>query len=77
MKKILSAIIPSQQHVYVWQYVLGIGEQVVLYTKHVEKNETDSEPKNATASDAVDECYAQMLNCSSRTYEIYAPKVQS
>ena len=55
----------------------GIGDQVAMYTKHVEKNETDSKPKNATAPDAVDECHAQMLNCSSRTYEISAPKVQS
>ena len=41
-------IIRSEQHVYVWQYVLGIGDQVVLYTKHIKKTKNDFEPQNAT-----------------------------
>ena len=40
-------IIRSQQHVYVWQYVLGIGDQVVLYTKHVKKTNNVTAPRNA------------------------------
>ena len=53
-------IIRSEQHVYVWQYVLGIGDQVVLYTKHVKKTKNDSEPQNADAQNA-DERRKQML----------------
>ena len=45
----LSVFIPSQQLVYVWQYVLGIGDQVVLYTKHIRKTKNDFEPQNVTA----------------------------
>ena len=47
----LSVIIPSTKHVYVWQYVLGIGDQVVLYTKHIKKTKNDFEPQNVTAPD--------------------------
>ena len=36
----MSVIIQSNQLVYVWQYVLGIGDQVVLYTKHVRNTVT-------------------------------------
>ena len=67
----LSVIIPSTKHVYVWQYVLGIGDQVVLYTKHVKKTETDSEPQNVTAPDiapqTADERRERMLVPLSRT----------
>ena len=47
----LSVIIPSTKHVYVWQYVLGIGDQVVLYTKHIRKTKNDIEPQNVTVPD--------------------------
>ena len=40
-------ITPPGQHVCVWQYVLGIGDHVVLYTKHVKMTDNDSEPQNA------------------------------
>ena len=61
----LSVFIPSQQLVYVWQYVLGIGDQVVLYTKHIRKTKNDFEPQNVTAPDTApqtaDERREQML----------------
>ena len=41
----LSAIIPSGKSLYIWQYVLGIGDQVVLYTKHVQETNSTSEPQ--------------------------------
>ena len=61
----LSVIIPSTKHVYVWQYVLGIRDQVVLYTKHIRKTKNDFEPQNVTAPDTApqtaDERREQML----------------
>ena len=50
----LSVIIPSKQHVYVWQYVLGTGDQVVLHTKHIKKTKNDFEPQNVTADTDTD-----------------------
>ena len=43
----MSVTIQSNQLVYVWQYVLGIGDQVVLYTKHVKKTNNVTAPRNA------------------------------
>ena len=61
----LSVIIPSTKHVYVWQYVLGIGDQVVLYTKHTKKTKNDFEPQNViakgTAPQTADERHERML----------------
>ena len=43
----LTGIVPSKGSLYIWQYVLGIGDQVVLYTKHVEETNSASAPQNS------------------------------